>query len=102
KLTLGHPEILLEALLQRTGFLLQLGGPLLVAFRAEDLRHQLPTCVQVPLHLAQSDWRLSQFSVGVKNRIAGILPTLIRQCFLADAAISQIAVAASHFGIKIL
>jgi hypothetical protein len=35
--------------------------------------------IDVPLHLTQGNWTISELAIGVKDRVAGILPALISQ-----------------------
>ena len=61
-------------------------------YRAEARRRQFGR-IDISLHFAQSDGRFSQLSIGMKNRISGILPALLNQTFIGMRSVFHEAVA---------
>src|SRR2546425_1215681 len=93
KSSVGHPKSLLEPLSQ-----LHCETLLDASLRREskeriNRRHFSPRIIGIPLHFDERDGSFGEASVGKRDRIVGVLPTLIDQTAPCPAFIFHKAVA---------
>src|ERR1700730_8786010 len=88
-----QPEVARECLPQRSRALAETVRDAFVAEAGRDIRDIHIGGIHVALHFGEGDRRNGQFTIGMRNRIVGILPTLICQPARRLAYVFDVAVA---------